>query len=333
MRSSKHVRACLWLLAATAVWGLSFPLIKATNLVQGNLVEGLSSVFFASTLACVRFSVAGVIIALLSWQSLRHVTKLEFQQGLGLGIFGGLGIFFQMDGLPHTSASTSAFLTQFYCLVIPIWVVWRKRVVPKFAVVLSTVMVLAGVAILAQFDWREFKMGRGEAETLLSAVFFAGQILWLERPKYAGNRVANFTVVMFAVITVLLLPLSLLTAPSMKAYVLAYNSWHVAVLVGVIVFGCTLIAYTVMNVWQPHVTATEAGLIYCIEPLCASLFALVLPKWISQWAGIEYPNETLTQHLLVGGTLITAANVLIQLEAVWQRRKQARLSTAGNERL
>jgi hypothetical protein len=32
------------------------------------------------------------------------------------------------------------------------------------------------------------------------------------------------------------------------------------------------------------------------------------------WGGFSYPNERLTWHLLLGGGLITAANVLLQLK-------------------
>jgi hypothetical protein len=42
--------------------------------------------------------------------------------------------------------------------------------------------------------------------------------------------------------------------------------------------------------------------------------ALVLRGLFSHWAGFAYPNESLTLNLLVGGGLITAANVLIQLK-------------------
>jgi drug/metabolite transporter (DMT)-like permease len=75
---------------------------------------------------------------------------------------------------------------------------------------------------------------------------------------------------------------------------------------------CTVTAFTLMNTWQPRITATEAGLIYCLEPVFASLFALFLPGWFSAWAGFAYPNETVTSHLLLGGTLITGANILVQ---------------------
>ncbi|HTD66191.1 MAG TPA: DMT family transporter [Candidatus Limnocylindria bacterium] len=327
MQHSKHVRACVWLFAATAVWGLSFPFIKAILLVQENLVPGVPSIFLAALMAAVRFAVAGAVIALFSFRTLRHLTKLELQQGLGLGFFGGLGILFQMDALAHTTASTSAFLTQFYCLIIPIWVAWRQRALPKFAVAISSIMVLAGVAVLSHFDWREFKMGRGEAETILAAIFFAGQILWLERPRYTPNRVTHFTVVMFGAITVLVLPVAFFTAPHARVFLDAYSSREVLALIAVITFGCTLLAYMVMNVWQPHVTATEAGLIYCVEPIYASLFASFLPALLSHFARIDYPNEHITRHLLIGGGLITAANVLIQIEAMRQRWK-----AAGTER-
>jgi drug/metabolite transporter (DMT)-like permease len=79
--------------------------------------------------------------------------------------------------------------------------------------------------------------------------------------------------------------------------------------------GCTLIAFVLMNRWQPQLSATTAGLIYAAEPVFASLFALFLPAWFGKLGGFDYPNETATVHLLVGGSLITAANVLVQFNS------------------
>jgi len=59
--------------------------------------------------------------------------------------------------------------------------------------------------------------------------------------------------------------------------------------------------------------ATEAGLIYCAEPVFASVFALFLPAWLAALSGGFYPNETATARLLIGGGLITAANICLQL--------------------
>jgi len=68
-----------------------------------------------------------------------------------------------------------------------------------------------------------------------------------------------------------------------------------------------------MNKWQPKITSTEAGLIYCVEPLFASIFVLFVPAIFSRWAGIDYPNEHATWSLVVGGGLITLANVVVQM--------------------
>lgn len=319
MRHTEHWRACWWLLVATVVWGLSFPLIKSLWLIQEQLVPDGSSVFLAALAVTVRFGIGAVVVAAWSWRVLANLTRLEWSQGIGLALFGGCGILLQMDGLAHTSASTSAFLTQFYCLLIPIWAAWRQRTVPRFAIILSTLMVLAGVAVLAGIKWSDLRIGRGEAETILAATFFAGQILWLERPRYAGNRVMAFTVVMFAGTALLVFPVALATAPTLKAIPAAYASGPAWIVMGAIVLLCTLGAYLLMNRWQRFVTATEAGLIYCVEPLAASLFALCMPAWLSSMAAIAYHNERLTPRLIIGGALITAANVLIQFESM---RKQ-----------
>jgi hypothetical protein len=51
-----------------------------------------------------------------------------------------------------------------------------------------------------------------------------------------------------------------------------------------------------------------------LESVFASMLALFLPALLSRWMGFDYPNELLTWQLLVGGGLITVANVLIQLK-------------------
>ena len=93
---------------------------------------------------------------------------------------------------------------------------------------------------------------------------------------------------------------------------------------GVLTVFCTLGGYLLMNYWQPFLTATQAGLLYCLEPVFTSLFALFLPGWLSAFAGISYANEKLTLGLLLGGGLITAANVLIQLQPAVQPVKRIR---------
>jgi drug/metabolite transporter (DMT)-like permease len=168
------------------------------------------------------------------------------------------------------------------------------------------------VAVLAGVDWRNFRLGRGELETLIASVLFTGQILWLERPAYAQNNVNHFSSVMFTAMSLLCVPLVWATALQPGDCVRAYQSGAALGYMAVLVVFSTLGGYMIMNHWQRRVTATEAGLIYCIEPVFASTLALFLPAWFSQWAGIAYANERITASLLLGGGLITMANLIIQ---------------------
>jgi len=140
---SWHSRACLWLLFGTLVWGLSFPLLKVIALAQQRLVPGASSWFLASLTVCVRFAAAA--LALFCWclPTLGRLTRSEIWHGLGLGVFGGAGMFLQVDGLMYTAASTSAFLTQMTCLLIPLWVALQHRRFPSLMVLASVGIVLA----------------------------------------------------------------------------------------------------------------------------------------------------------------------------------------------
>ncbi len=311
--NSKRLRAAQMLVLANACWALSFPTMKALTLLQQPLLPQSSSWFIAASTLTVRFALAAVVVFLISARSLAQITWLEIWQGLGLGLFASAGLIFQMDGLAFTSASTSAFLTQFYCLLIPLWVAWRERRWPSPVVAVSCLMVLAGAAVLSEINWRNVQVGRGELETLIGSTIFTGQILWLQRPIFSGNKVNHFTLVMFAVIALVCLPVALVTGSKADAWAGGYQSTPALVFMGILTGFSTLGGYLLMNRWQPFLSATQAGLLYCLEPVFASLFALVLPEWLSAVSGIDYRNEQLGVSLLLGGTLITAANALIQI--------------------
>lgn len=310
----KRLRAVQMLVLANVCWALSFPSMKALNFLQAPLLPGSSSWFIASMSISIRFGLAALIMLLVCAKSLRQITRLELWEGLGLGVFASAGLIFQMDGLAYTSASTSAFLTQFYCLLIPLILAVRERCWPSGRVVVSSLMVIAGVAVLSEINPRDFHLGRGELETLIGSTIFTGQILWLQRSKFAQNNVNHFTLVMFAVIALTSLPVMLATGGKSDDWLAAWHSTPALVLMGILTVFCTLGGYVLMNYWQPLLTATQAGLLYCLEPVFASLFALFLPGWFSAFAGIAYANEKPTLGLLLGGGLITAANALIQLQ-------------------
>ena len=307
-----HGRATQLLLLATMAWGLSFPVIKALLFVQQRDLPDADSWFLSSLCLFYRFGAAALVLALWKRETLFQSTSKEWQQGLGLIFFGSIGLILQMDGLAYIPASTSAFLTQLYCVSIPVYVAVMKRRLPSITLCLCVGLVMAGVAVLSDVRWSQLRLGRGELETMLCAIIFSGQILWLERPCYKENNMSRVSVIMFAGTSLAGLPLALWKTKNYSDWVAAFGtpaSWGFVL---VLVLFCTLLSYLLMNYWQVHVTATEAGLIYAAEPVFASCFSLFLPAFLARWSSIVYLNEELTWRLLAGGGLIVFANILVQ---------------------
>ena len=317
----------MWMLClACLLWGGSFPIVKALGDVHRRVDPEVSSLLLNASMIWPRFALATLMLLPLAWRQVREGFRArEITQALGLTAFLSAGLLLQVDGLRFTSASISSFLTQGYVVILPIWVYGRARRWPPASFFGAMALVIPGVAILAGVRWDDFSLGRGEIETLLAACFFAGQILWLERPAYRDNRGLAMTVAMFASIALVFGVVAVLAAIADEAPVqavfapLSDHAW--LGLTGLLTLFCTFGAFTLMNLWQRWVNSTEAGLIYTLEPVFTAILALFLPALFSDWAGIRYENEHLTWRIVLGGLLICSANVLIQLSPSTPRQE------------
>jgi len=320
--------ASIVLIATCALWAFSFPLLKSIEQLGRRNAPGSSSLFVSTLLVAMRFSFAAALFLVglwmrKAWQGRRggadrqatrvRPTALEWKQGLGIGVFGSLGLILQMDGLAYTDGSISAFLTQGYAVLIPIWVTVTGGRPPGWPVVGACMLVGFGAALLAGVRPDHLHLGRGELETLVGSVLFAGQILWLERPEFSANDSVRATTVMFGAMAATAWPLALGLAGELQDTVRAAASADIAGLFVLLLVGCTLLTFPLANHWQPKVTATQAGLLYCTEPVFTSVVCLFVPGWISRATGLEYPDESIHARLVLGGACILAANVWILL--------------------
>ncbi|MEO7317642.1 MAG: DMT family transporter [Chthoniobacteraceae bacterium] len=314
MSASLRPRAILMLLLATVAWGYSFPGMKALLSALDAALPGRSEWFFSSLLISARFALAGLLLLAVRPRALAEMRPGEWRQGLGLGVFAGLGMLFQADGLQYTSASSVAFLTQFSAVLVPLYCVWRDRRLPSARTIFCVAMVLVGVGILGQFEWRAMRLGRGEFESLLATFFFTTQILWLDHPHFRGNDSGRMSIAMFGAIALVLAPVWIIHAHSLADAAVIFATPAIGSMFVSVTLICSICAFLLMNYWQPRLDATTAGIIYCAEPVFATLLALFLPVPLGHWLGIEYANEGFTLHLLLGGGLITAANILISIQ-------------------
>jgi drug/metabolite transporter (DMT)-like permease len=316
-QSARRWDAVLWLLLTTPGWGLSFPVVKAIALLQAQAVPGASSWFYAANSLAARFAGASLLVLILCGRQLKFFTGSETRQGAVLGILAGGGMLLQYDGLSYTSASVSAFLTQFYVVLIPLFLALWERRAPSPRLLMAVALVVMGVALLADVGLRDLRLGRGEAETLLSTVFFAAQILYLQKPEFRDHNALRVTLAMFATIAVVMAIIAIYHAPQTRDLLTAMQALPVLQLLAFLIVASTVLPFVIMNAWQKHVGASEASLIYSTEPVVTGLAVLALPGWMSAMWGIEYSNESFTLSLLCGGALILAANVLAQ----WPEKK------------
>jgi drug/metabolite transporter (DMT)-like permease len=307
-------KARVLLIGSTVLWGMSFPLVRGVELVQHANVAGLSDGALAAANVAIRFALAVAILLLIYGRQLVRITGREWSQATGLAFFAVGGLYLQTLGLAWTDASITAFLTQLYSLIVPLIVAVRDRRFPSLRVIIACTLVLAGAAMLSPGLLQHFVLGPGEFVIILSAFFMACQIVWVERPIYGENRPGVVTILMFSIMAGLsgVIYFTLGGTPHLAQQLLGTPVlWTLTV---ALVLLCTVFNFLIMNAWQRCVSATEAGLIYCIEPVIASFLALFLPGWISRFASISYENETLTWTLFVGGALIVSATVLVATE-------------------
>ncbi|MEI9952565.1 MAG: EamA family transporter [Pseudomonadota bacterium] len=305
-----RLRALFGLIGTCALWGVSFPVMKALGLYLSAQAPGISTWFVAATTVVLRFGLGAILLVVASYS---RPSKDELAQGCLIAVFSAAGMLLQMDALNFSSASTSAFLTQGYIVILPLVAALTGRVWPPSKTIVCVCLSTLGLALLSGFDWVSLRLGRGETETLLAACSFAVQILFLDHRGYRSNRSHVVTQVMFVCIAIVLAPIALCTMRAPGELLLLFSTPMALGLLFVLCVPCTLLAFSWMNRYQPELSASEAGIIYGAEPLFASLLSLFLPGVFSRLAHIDYANEGLSSQLLVGGGLVILANLLLQL--------------------
>lgn len=324
--------AVLGLAAVNILWGLSFPLMKLANLrmarehgVETTQLQTAGFAWFtfqaAMFLIAVRFAAAFVLLAAAAPGLYRRPSWRDWGPGLAIGLAFFFGIVLQNAGLSSIPASRSGFLTSLAIVFTPIITFVLYRSMPSRLVGLSVALALAGAALLTgqvsvasgaptfpADSWQRIAIG--DWLTLLSAVLFAIQIVTLDR--FGKSRdAARFTPGMFAGASILAggsFAVSLWRMPEAAAAwgSLLVDPWFLVVLGALVVF-CSIGAFVGMNRFQPWISAEQAAVVYTLEPIFATLWALALPSLLAPRMGVEYPAESLNIDFWIGAGLILTA--------------------------
>jgi drug/metabolite transporter (DMT)-like permease len=308
--------ATLMLVLTTLLWGMSFPWTKRWQMAAEGAPGG--ELLASLTLIGVRMPVALVLLGLARPRVVLGPTLREHAGGFVLGSVFFAGFVLQTWGLAWTTPALSAFFTSLCSAWVPLaaWLLFRERLVP---LVLAGLLIgLAGCAVLVE-GWR---LGKGEALTLVASLLFTAQVLLLDRlgrrfePAHlnAGFLAAS---ALFGAAGMLLLAA---VGPGLGAWA----EWTAEMLVQrriLEVVICltvlpTVLAFYWMNTYQPLVPPGRAALIYLLEPVFSSIFSV--------WWGYDQ----LTAVLVAGGALILAGNLLAEAPR-WRAKKVNPLAASG----
>lgn len=333
--SAKHVSkwtAVVLLVFVNVLWGLSFPITKTINLqvdhhfsITADESSAALRLSAAAWLIVLRFTSALVIFAIVFPSILRRAKWAEWWAGTQIGTLFYIGLILQIIALATIPASRSGFLTSLVAVFTPLLTAVLLRVRPRLPVIIGVFVALLGVSVLtglvvgsekglsfASDAWQAWTTG--DTLTTLGAVFFAGQIMLVD---HYGKRLdaAALTPGMFASTAIF----ALLTFALASPWVLETSStgwvalsirprfWMLILTLSVF---SSVVAFNLMNTYQHYVSASQAGIIYTLEPVFASLAAMILPGILSSMIGVEYANERLVLPMFIGGGLIVLANLI-----------------------
>jgi drug/metabolite transporter (DMT)-like permease len=301
------------LVLACLFWGISFPLMqmaidsvsRGAGWTDRTMLQDLA---LRATYNGWRFVLATGLYGLLTFKKQRGYKPADVRGGAMVGLFFTAGLFFQLLGLRYALPSVSAVLTSMVVVFTPLaqYLLIRR---PVGAITWQAVAIaLVGVLILSMPN--PFAAARltftiappipwlGEGATLLASMLFTGQVLSVDRYGAAADP-ARLTFVMFVVtaLTSLVVGLALgggaLYAPAIASNLMADASF-VRVTLTVVVLS-SVGAFHFMNTSQPSVSPAVASVVYCMEPVFATMWS------------VFFRTESLTLLTFLGGGLVILA--------------------------
>ena len=300
MEASMRRKATWGLLAVTFAWGATFIWMKqAMNAIQPEIeIYGRTPV--VATLVGGRFFIAFVALFLISKEARLALTNLQLWKG-GT-ILGGIllvGFITQMIGLDSITPSTSAFLTSLYVVFTALITTTLTGQKVTRTMILGVALATFGAGFIEgppHLSW-----GTGEVLTVFCAFFFALHILYTQKITEKMSPI-GVTSTSFLIVAMGSLVVTILTAGSSTTDTLSVVT-NDGVILPLLCLGLigSLFALLLLNLLQRFLHPVQAAIIYALEPVWATVFALGLG--MTSWTG----------WIAVGGGALLIGNLMVEL--------------------
>lgn len=273
-------RSELLLLLAVLLWSTTFAVMK----------ESLRSISPA-LLVLIRFAIAAAVVYVLFRRRIAF-TWLNLLKGLAIGVPEYLGFMLQVTGLTRTTASKSAFITGLSVVVAPVLSFIFLHEKRSWRIIVALMAAVAGLWIISfGFTLRVGGMGSGDFLTLLSALAFSVQVLMIH---LFSDHESFYATTFFQLLAVAACSLAYAVATK-QTLVVNPASWPSLLYLAIFT---TVITLLLQNRFQHEVTVAQASIIYSLEPVFATLLAVL------------FIGEHIGPAVLVGGVLLFIASAV-----------------------
>ena len=294
-------RKATWgLLAVTFAWGATFIWMKqAMNSIQPE-IEAYGRTPVVASLVGGRFLIAFIALFLISKEARSALRNQQLWKGGA--ILGGIllvGFITQMIGLDSITPSTSAFLTSLYVVFTALITTTLTGQKVTRTMILGVALATFGAGFIEgppHLSW-----GAGEVLTVFCAFFFALHILYTqkitEEMSPIGVTSTSFLIVVIGSFVVAILTAGTSTTDALSVVT---NNGVILPLLCLGLIG-SLFALLLLNLLQRFLHPVQAAIIYALEPVWATIFALGLG--MTSW----------TAWIAVGGGALLIGNLMVEL--------------------
>lgn len=280
--------ANLLLLLAGATWGMGF-------VAQQTAMEDLGPYSFIA----LRFLIASLLLVPFAIRESKYpketlppMSSVYLLQFILIGVCLFFGMAMQQVGLLTITVTNSGFLTGLYVVITPFLTVILFRQWPHPVVWPAALLALAGIFLLSGGDLSSFE--KGNFLTVLSAAFFALQMVLIAHFVRRSARPLALTLVQFLVTFVLATIVALIyESISMDAIRGAAKE---IVFTGIFATG---MAFSLQVIGQRYTTAPQAAIFLSSESLFAALFGAIFLSERIGWVGLSGCALIFTAMLVV----------------------------------
>ncbi|HEX4823584.1 MAG TPA: DMT family transporter [Candidatus Polarisedimenticolaceae bacterium] len=298
---SERAKAVFALLIVTILWGGTFVWMKQSLTAAAQALGRPGGAAVVCLYVAIRFAIAAAILPL--WpRARRGLDARAWRGGAILGILLFTGFLAQMLGLEGVSPPVSAFLTSLYVVVAALISAWMHRTRPHTPFLMGVGLATFGAGFIQGPPQLAF--GPAEWLTVVCAFIFSIHILATDRITKALPPLP-VTLAMFvatAAFAIVALPVALAVpgAPSTSDLVALLRNHAFVTPLLFAVFFATILALTLMNLYQRAIDPVRAAILYALEPVWTTIIAMAI--------GLGRPGT----WLFIGGGALVAGNLIAE---------------------